>query len=172
MLKVFNNPYKTTESWSAQGAIIMWYLGTPGADSDANKIPLMVNAVSMQYNRQQISFYPLNADASGNATKVNVKGAPTGSLQLTSIYCPTPGEIGKFLEAAARDCAKAGDEMYVTIRPFGTIKCGDQPVTKAPRWILSGVELNGLALNIQSAEVTLVNMPLAFTFSGLQIENP
>jgi hypothetical protein len=62
--------------------------------------------------------------------------------------------------------------MYITIRPFGTIKCDDKPITQAPRFILSGVELNGMALNIQSAEITLVNMPLAFTFSGLQIENP
>lgn len=171
-MDIFNNPYKNTESWSAQGAIIMWYIGSVGAESEANKVPLMINALNLQYGRGQQSFYPLNADASGNATRVNIKGAPTGALQFTSIYCPVQGQIDEFLKAAQRDCIKSGEEMLITIRPFGVIKCDDRPVTQAPRWICTGVEMNGLGLNIQSSEVTLVNMPLTFNFTGLKIDNP
>lgn len=171
-MEIFNNPYKNTESWSAQGAIINYFKGSNGTESDANKVPLMISTLTLQYARQQSSFFPLNADASGNATKVNIKGAPSGTLQFTSIYCPTPGTIEDFLKMAARDCIKSGDEMYITIRPFGLVKCADQPILKVPRFVLSAVELAGLGLNIQSSEVTLVNMPLSFTFTGLKIENP
>lgn len=171
-MDIFNNPYKNTETWSAQGAILMWYTGTTGSDGSANKIPLMINALGLQYGRSQQAFYPLNSDASGNATRINIKGVPNGTLQFTSIYCPVPGEIDAFLKAAARDCIKPGEEMYITIRPFGAIKCDDRPITDSPRWTLGGVEMNTIGLNIQSAEVTLVNMPLTFNFTGLGLENP
>lgn len=171
-MNIFNNPFKNTETWSAQGAILMWFIGNVGSDSDANKIPLMINTLSLQYGRSQQSFFPLNSDASGNATRVNIKGAPSGALQFNSVYCPVPGQIAAFLEAAARDCVKPGEDMYVTIRPFGAIKCDDRPTLETPRWVCSGVELNTLGLNIQSSEVTIVNMPLSFNFTGLKIDNP
>ena len=93
-----------------------------------------------------------------------------GSLQLQSIYCPIPKNIEKFLEMASRDCVGEDAAMSITIRPFGDIKCAaGTNVTNDDKFWLTGVELVSLGLNIQAGEVTLVSMPLNFTFTLLKM---
>jgi len=165
-MQIVNSPYKTTQSWASQGAIINY----GKADIEAGPIPLMVAGLSLTYDQQASPLYPLNTDGNGNATKINIKGAPRGTLQLQSIYCPVPKNIEDFLEKASRDCVAAGDEMFITIRPFGDIKCAaGTNVTGDDVFKLKGVELVSLGLNIQSGEITLVNMPLSFTFTTLEL---
>lgn len=165
-MHVFNSPYKTTESWTAQGAIIQYYI----TGQEAEKIPLVIAGLEIGFAQQQTPFYQLNADESGGGKRIVVKGAPQGSLSITSIYCPTPGKIKEFLAAASRDCVTAGNDLVITVRPFGDIKCGNESVTDAPVITLTGVELASLGFSIQSGAVTLVNMPLAFSFTDMDIE--
>ncbi len=162
-MNIFNNPYKTTETWTSQGAIIEYYVKGQNAEA----VPLMIAGLNLTFSRQKASYYPLNQNATGGATKINVNGAPQGALGITAIYCPTPGKIKEFLEKAARDCVQAGEELVVTIRPFGNVKCGNTTVTEQQKFELTGVELVTLGLTIQSAEVTIVNMPLQFQFTDL-----
>lgn len=167
-MQIFNSPYKTTQSWASQGAIINYGVGGAGFE----QIPLMVSGLSLQYSQQASPMFPLNTDGNGNATKINIKGAPQGSLQLTSIYCPVPKNIAKFLQDASRPCVGETEDLVITIRPFGDIKCAAGTTIKNDTvFRLNGVELVSLGLNIQAGEVTLVNMPLAFTFTQLEIEN-
>lgn len=165
-MNIFNNPYKTTESWTAQGAIIQYYI----AGQEADKIPLMISDLQIGYGQQQTPFYPLNSDSTGASKRVVIKGAPQGSLSMTSIYCPTPGKIKEFLATAARDCVTAGEDMIITVRPFGDIKCGNESVTDAPVITLTGVELATIGFSIASGAVTLVNMPLSFSFTNMEID--
>ena len=166
MIQVFNSPYKSTQSWASQGAIIEYGIG----GSTFETIPLMVNGLSLNYAQQATPIFPLNTDGNGNATKINVKGAPMGSLQLQSIYCPVPQNIEKFLEMASRECVGETDAMSITIRPFGDIKCAaGTEVQNDDKFWLTGVELVSLGLNIQAGEVTLVSMPLNFTFTLLKM---
>lgn len=166
-MQIFNSPYKTTQSWASQGAILTYGKGTTATET----IPLMVSGLSLTYAQQATPIFPLNTDGNGNATKINVKGAPMGQLQLQSVYCPVAKNIDAFLEMAARDCVGENDQMIITIRPFGDIKCAaGTNVRNDDRFRLVGVELVSLGLNIQAGEVTLVSMPLNFTFTLLQKE--
>lgn len=165
-MQIFNSPYKSTQSWASQGAILQYGKGT----GTAKQIPLMVSGLSLTYAQQATPIFPLNTDGNGNATKINVKGAPMGQLQLQSVYCPVPKNIEEFLEMASRDCVSETDGMFVSIRPFGDIKCASgTTVTNDDIFWLDGVELVSLGLNIQAGEVTLVSMPLNFTFTLLKL---
>lgn len=165
-MQIFNSPYKTTQSWASQGAIITYGVNGQAAE----QIPLMISGLTLGYAQQITPIFPLNTDGNGNATKINVKGAPQGQLQIQSVYCPIPKNIEKFLELASRSCVGEGDSMFITIRPFGDIKCaaGTEVQNDDIFW-LDGVELVSLGLNIQAGEVTLVSMPLNFTFTLLKM---
>lgn len=165
-MQIFNSPYKSTQSWASQGAIIEYGIG----GTTFEPIPLMVQGLSLNYVQQATPIFPLNTDGNGNATKINIKGAPQGSLQLQSVYCPVPSNIEKFLELASRDCVNESQAMSITIRPFGDIKCAaGTSVQNDDKFWLTGVELVSLGLNIQAGEVTLVSMPLNFTFTLLRM---
>ena len=67
-MQIFNSPYKSTQSWASQGAIIEYGIG--GATFEP--IPLMVNGLSLNYAQQATPIFPLNTDGNGNATKEQV----------------------------------------------------------------------------------------------------
>ena len=166
-MQIFNSPFKTTQSWTSQGAILNYGTGTDYKTFE--EIPLMISGLGITYTQQATPIFPMNTDGNGNATKINVRGAPNGTLTLQSIYCPIPKNIGAFLEMASRGCVGPDESMKVSIRPFGDIKCaGGSNVVNDNIFWLEGVELNSLSINIQSGEVTLVNMPLGFTFTSLE----
>lgn len=190
-MEIFNSPFKTTQSWSSQGAVLLYGLGDPtqatdGAFTEANTnddatlsddaagmapIPLFVQGISLTYTQRATPVFPLNTDSTGGASKINIKGAPQGVLQIQSIYSPKAGHIDRFLRLAARQCVGPTNQLIVTIRPFGNINCySDESVTYDDVFRLAGVELESLGLNIQAGEVTLVNMPLSFTFTSLSKE--
>ena len=167
-MQIFNSPFKSTQSWTSQGAIINYGIGI--STETFQQIPLMVSGLSFSYTQQATPVFPLNTDGNGNATKINIKGAPQGQLQLQSIYCPVAKNIDDFLEKASRSCVGEAEQLIVTIRPFGDIKCGNESVTDAPVITLTGVELATIGFSIASGAVTLVNMPLSFSFTNMDID--
>ena len=205
-VNIFSNPYKFTESWSAQGAVVRFGLEgglnanvnvdenagleSTGADvmncttiaKDGTTCPLIIAGITLTYTRQSQQIYPLNATESMQATKVVIKGAPQGVLSITSVYSPLASAIACFLKMASRDCVTKGNEMWMTLRPFGNIECttdgtgtnnqslGDGSA-KDITWRISGVELNQLGLQMQSGPTTIVNMPLNFEFTDLKISD-
>ena len=192
-VNIFSNPYKFTESWSAQGAVVRFGLeGGSGVlqsapDTDeaydckftviGDKCPLIISGINLTYTRQTQQIYPLTTDENGDSTKVVVKGAPQGILAVTSIYSPVAASITCFLKLASRDCVVKGNEMWMSLRPFGaltncttgeTISAKD---AKKITWRISGVELNQLGLQMQSGPTTIVSMPLNFEFTDLKISD-
>lgn len=173
-MNVFTNPYNSTQTWSAQGAIVTWGVGngntaTLGAGS---QIPLMMLNLSMSYQRQIAKFYPVNGDTQGNMTKYNVSGAPQGVLQVGSIYGPTNTGLQAFIEAVAKDCKTDNDTVLLKIQPFGNLKCsssggGNTFNNSKNSFLLRGLELESLGMQIQGGEVAVVNMPLTFSFTSL-----
>jgi len=181
-VNIFSNPYTSTESWSAQGAVVRFGLESDSsANSDAagDPCPLIISGISLNYARQTQQIYPLNGTQAGQATKITIKGAPQGVLQITSVYSPVAESIACFLKLAGRDCVAKGSEMWMTLRPFGAITCttktGAQTInadaSKKITWRISGVELNQLGLQMQSGPTTIVNMPLNFEFTSLKISD-
>lgn len=165
-MQIFNNPFKTTESWTAQGAVLEYGI----KNQKFSKVPLVIQGLSMQYGQQAAPIFPINTDGNGQATRINVKGAPSGQLTFNTTYSPVPGTIKDFIQKASRDCVTAGNELVITLRPFGDIKCAGRTATDKTTFTLTGVDLVSLGITIQGGEVTLVQMPLSFTFTTLDMD--
>lgn len=172
-MNVFTNPYNSTQTWSAQGAIVTWGVGRGDANSlGGSQIPLMMLNLNMSYQRQVAKFYPVNGDAQGNMTKYNISGAPQGMLQVGSIYGPSNSGLSAFIEAVAKDCKQDSDTVLIKIRPFGNLNCsssggGNTFNNSKNSFLLRGLELESLGMQIQGGEVAVVNMPLTFSFTSL-----
>lgn len=162
-INIFNNPYKTIESWSAQGAVINW--GT--SNTPSAPIPLIANSLNLTYAQQVSSIYPLNTSPSGAKKKINIKGAPNGNLTIGSVFSPTHQNLAAFIQAVTKDCKTENDQVTITIRPFGDIQCDTEVGTVL---YLTGVDCSQIQLGIQGGEVAIVNMPMVFTFTGLDWE--
>ena len=132
---------------------------------------MMLN-LSMSYQRQIARFYPVNGDTQGNMTKYNISGAPQGVLQVGSIYGPTNTGLQAFIEAVAKDCKTDDDTVLLKIQPFGNLNCsssggGNTFNNSKNSFLLRGLELESLGMQIQGGEVAVVNMPLTFSFTSL-----
>lgn len=185
-IQVFNNPFANTETWTAQGALLTWKVGKnsdPALEGKiADAVPLLLQTVQIQYSQPIQPMYPINAQGVGKAVRINMKGAPNGTLAFNSIYSPMHTSIEDFLKAASKGCSMAGDELYVVIHPFGNIECTtveytgksdkrDNSPTKGHyndvSFALKGVVLTSMGLNIEGNELTVVNMPLQFMFTSM-----
>ena len=173
-MNIFRNPYTGTETWSSQGALVQWGTG----DAATKQFPLMMLKLDMQYQRSLSSFYPINPDTAGNLTKYNIAGAPKGTLSVSSIYGPTIQGLNDFLEAVTRGCVLAEDAVTISILPFGNLNCTpdgrvsdpDNPELMANQWfVLSGVEMESIALSITGGEAAIVNLPQTYSFTMLEI---
>jgi len=162
-VNVFNNPFTTTESFSAQGAVLNWVVG-----SKTSTLPLILTGIAVSYNRPTQSLYPINGISTAKPVRVLVHGAPTGQLQTTSIYSPSMSDMEAFIKAVTKDCKTKEEQVDITLRPFGSLSCaGNDKKKDTTKFTLTGVELSGFQLNIQGGEIALVTMPLTFTFAGL-----
>lgn len=172
-MNVFTNPYNSTQTWSAQGAIVTWGVGNGNSNTPGSgQIPLMMLNLNMSYQRQIARFYPVNGDIQGNMTKYNISGAPQGVLQVGSIYGPTNTGLQAFIEAVAKDCKTDDDTVLLKIQPFGNLNCsssggGNTFNNNKNSFLLRGLELESLGMQIQGGEVAVVNMPLTFSFTSL-----
>lgn len=107
-----------------------------------------------------------------------INGAPNGTLRITGIYSPTAQSLSDFIEAVSKECKTTKDSVNIVIRPFGNLKCStslesvEKEAAKAAKephgeLHLKGLELASIGLTIQGGEVAIVNLPLVFTFTGL-----
>ena len=185
-IQVFNNPFANTETWSAQGALLTWKVGTssdiPLDGTIADAVPLLLQTVQLQYSQPIQPMYPINAQGLNKAVRINMKGAPNGTLAFNSIYSPLHTNLKEFLQAASKGCSLQGEELYVVIHPFGNIECTTVDVTGPDKksrsqhnghyndvsFALKGVVLTSMGLNIEGNELTVVNMPLQFMFTSME----
>lgn len=163
-MNIFSNPYKDTETWAAQGAIVQW--GT-GKTDPATGLPFMMLNLQMQYARSLSSFFPINGDSANNMTKINIAGAPKGTLQVGAIYGPDATGVKEFVEAASKSCKTAAEQVVISIKPFGNVTCTNTKFA-AQEFILRGLEMEQLGLNIQGGEAAVVNLPTVYSFTSLE----
>ena len=158
-IKVFDSRQCATENFSASGAVLTWH--TAGKKGDF--FPLLLSNISGTFQRPVQEIYPVNAV--GNAyRKLQFNGAPRGNMQCTGILSPTLANMKDFLDAVGKTCGS--DIVTVEIKPFKTADCE----------IKFGYKITGLAMttfgfNIQGNEVVMVNQPMAFTFTNLELIN-
>lgn len=160
-LHIFNNSIRSTETITAQSARVLW--GTGG--SAANAVPLYMLGLTIQYQQASTPMYPLYS-ASGEGMKLIIKGAAEGTLTCQGMVVKSTSALMAFLKAVSKDCKGTGDEVTMSVFPFGSGCNGDFNQAK---YTLNGVDLNALTLSIQAGQVAQINHSLQFTFSGLQI---
>ncbi len=160
MPDLFHNPYKKTETWTAQGAIVNYGTG----DKANSAIPLYMTNIQINYQRAVSALYPINVTKVDDATKVNITGAPRGTLSIGSIYSPNMQNMKAFLDAIAKHCKTTKEAVTMTFRPFGsacTKGSSNNLIT------IKGVELESIGFSIQGGEIAIVNIPTNYSFTSL-----
>lgn len=163
-MSIFQNPYQSTETWSAQGALIKWSGGKVGTGN-----PLLVLQISIQYQRRIQPFYPIASDAQSRK-KINMVGAPVGQMTIGSIFTPSATGLSAFLKAVGAPCKDAENAVTMTLQPFGDVcKNGTSSQANGETFTLTGVELESVGVQIQGGEVAVVNMPTTYSFTDMDL---
>ena len=175
--KIFNNQYDNTETWSAQGATVLWGLnGQPVGDT----FPLLMQQLQVTYARRAQEVAAINTDDSGKRKRYRIYDAPSGELRVTSIFSPYLNNLKDFLEAVSKDCKQEDDQVWMTLSPFGTLSCSQGSGSSAQtgsslkafgKFALYDVDLETLGLNItagQNGSGAVTTLPMVFSFSTLE----
>lgn len=161
---IFHNPYQTTETWSAQGALMTWRGG--GVPSN----PLLVLQISIQNQRRIQPFYPI-AEGSANRKKINMVGVPMGQLTIGSIFTPSATNLKDFLTAVAAPCRDGDNSITMELTPFGdTCRNGAGQSFLGETFVLTGIELESVGVQIQGGEVAVVNIPTTYSFTDMDLK--
>ena len=160
-IQVFNNAIKQTETITSQSARVLWGVGG-GAN---NAVPLYMLGLQLQFQQSSTPMYPLYS-MSGDGMKLVVKGAPEGTLTCQGMIVKSHAELMNFIKAVTKECKDASDEVVLTIHPFGN---GCNGKFNAVSYTVSGVDLSGVALNIQAGPVAMITHTFTMSFTGLQI---
>jgi len=179
--QIFTDDPLGTTTWTAQGAIVTYAALNNESEADdsanevadlvkrnptgsANSLPLLLQNIRVQFGRQSTELVPLN-QTEGHVQKCRIYAAPKGSLQVTGIYAPGI-TIGAFLGNLSK--TRYGYVFYV--RPYGLDSSVQLAAgTKNPIFILGGVTLDSVGMDMQGGDTSLFTMPLAMSFSSLRL---
>lgn len=168
-ISVFNSPNTTTETWTLQGAVVQW-----GANNSATSaIPMVLNSIQLSYAVPTTTITPLNTSASGGVSRIIIKGTPDGTLTVQTVFSPAINDFKNFLKAVTKSCKLADDQVLLTLRPFGTLECSNSQYNTSGNltFYLHDLDLRQMDFTIsQQNNIAIVNMPLQFNFTNLEIE--
>lgn len=168
-ISVFNTPNTTTETWTLQGAVVQW--GTNNSASSA--IPMVLNTIQISYAVPTTTITPLNTTANGSVSRVVIKGTPEGSLTVQTIFSPSINDFKNFLKAVTKSCKLSQDQVMMTLRPFGNLQCSNTARNTGGNLVFYMHDLDMRQMDItisQQNNIAIVNMPLQFNFTNLEIE--
>lgn len=161
---IYTNAFTETRSITTSGALITWSDGGQGAGS---KLPLLMSGLKAQYGRNVSPVFPINLDAAGANTRLNIVGSPSGTLQCSGLLTPDAEDMTSFLRAVGKACVPKGEHVTIDMTPFSNDNCGTGArVTYRIKGLLlltMGVEIQGGG----EGGVVMVSMPLLFTFSSM-----
>ena len=167
--RIFNAEPITTESWSLQGAVVEW---GQGSNYGPNEIPLIMNQINVRFGVPVSTFTPLNTGSGKVANRILIKGVPEGTFTVQSIFTPDVGNFSKFIKACQEACKTKENQVNISIRPFGTLKCNNQSFKPGGIvFYLEALDLRQFDFTItQQDQIAMTNMPLTFQFFGLEFD--
>ena len=132
----------------------------------SGSFPLLLSQINMTYSRSIQPIYPVNSATDGTFTKLQIMGAPQGTLQCTGIITPRAADLDEFLTKVGANCE--AEDIAMDFRPFSTAsdKCNNKFGYR-----MIGLTLQTIGFSVQGNEVAIISQPLAFTFTGLQLIN-
>ena len=167
---IFENKINNTNTWTAQGAIILWGYGTTVQKDGV--FPMLLQQIAIDYVRNVSPIYPLNTEV-GQMRKINILGSPNGTLTCQGILDPTSNkkQLIEFLKAVGKQCKTEKDQVCVSLTPFGnTCANGQNTVGTGLRFFMTGLELQRYGLSIAGGEMSMVSQPLTFAFTTLEFD--
>ena len=162
---VFDSAYENTIRIPGGGCAIKWSKGSAAP----SHLPLLMYNVTLQFGRQVQPLYPINANADGTRTQIQLVGPASGTLQCTGILTPTMSSLRDFLQACGATCADANNQINMLIYPFGNAvkSC----TSSTAYYKLTGVTVINTGLQISSqGGMPSVTAPAEFNFSDLGID--
>lgn len=158
-----------TQNITATGAWLSWSghgLNEDGKGNLTEQFPLLLSQITMNYSRNVQPIYPVNGAVDNTFVKLQILGAPQGTLQCTGIVTPKYDTMLDFLEKTSQNCSE--DDVVMDFKPFTTStgKCHNRFGYR-----IIGLTLQTLGFSVQGGEVAIISQPLAFTFTGLQLLN-
>ena len=155
------NPAYDTQNISATGAWLSWSVD----GKQTQQWPLLLSQINMTFSRSIQPIYPVNSAQDGTFTKLQILGAPQGTLQCTGIVTPKYDTMVEFLEVTGAGCSQKN--VVVDFKPFSNgSKCNNKFGYR-----MTGLSMQTIGFSVQGNEVAIISQPLAFTFTGLQLEN-
>lgn len=122
---VFQNDYKSAQSWNMQGAIIYFtncnktgIQSTGGAKADSVENALIVNSMGITFGRGIQRIYPINISQA-----IQLIGIPEGSLSMGLMWGPGTA-FRNFIECFKDSCASGNSGKAIHVVPFGKV-CKD-----------------------------------------------
>lgn len=176
--QIFNTQPVNTESWALQGAVVNWGLASQGRNY-TEELPLVMNQISVNFAIPVSTFTPLNTASGKTATRILIKGIPEGTFTVQSIFTPGVTDLKKFIEACQKECKTQNDQVNVSVRPFGTLKCTVSSTGETLQFkpggivfYMDGLDLRQFNFTIsQQNNMAMTSMPLSFQFFGLSFDD-
>jgi len=172
MPSIFNNQYKSAQTWDMQGAVIVFSHSTSSTGSatsqnraDDIQKALIVQSLSVSFGRSVNKIYPINI-----AQAIQLVGIPEGTATMGVIWGPS-NALKEFVENYKDDCVKANNGKSITVYPFGK-QCGGSGGNdmKGSLNIVSPV-ISSVGITVQAAQGNAmpVNAAMGLTFIDLEI---
>lgn len=190
MAKIYQNEYINADAWAASGAYFIWgkaselsssslaglgrtaSLQELSSSTKANVWPLLLQRITLQYQRKTQPIYPVNTTGEG-LTQITLLGAPSGVLECTGIIGPAT-DINDLIEATGTAC---GAGVCALLQPFNR-SCTIDAENKEPerirttgsnRYLIKNLLLQSISMQVDGSELAVVNAPLSFTFTSLEL---
>ena len=176
-MNVFNAVKQSVESYSVQGATMLWQ-GSGEYASLAQNLPLLIQQAQFTFQRSVQPQYPVNVAKDGTIKVVNISGPPQGQLTIQGLVSPNMEGLRNFIDTLGTACRRQEDRITLTIQPF-TMGCSrtqqDANAINVNKenvlYTLGGVELQSFGISIQGGNLAMVTMPLQFIFTDLELNN-
>lgn len=153
MESVFENAYKTAETWDMQGAIILFTGGNTDGATETNRgnqlqDALIVRSLSVSYQRPVQRIYPINISKA-----IQLVGIPQGTIQMDMLWGPGTA-LKTFLSTYKKACAgtDGGASTSITIIPFGRTSCTNEQWTNHGKLTAMSPVIGSLTVAVQSAD--------------------
>lgn len=162
---VFSNPFKNTQIFSTQGALLTYKQQSGG---NSGMLPICTQQIGIQFTRNITPMYSVVQNQSNQLTKYMAIGPGQGSLSLSGLFGPTT-QMQHFL----RTCGQGCSAINFQLTPFGQV-CATGDGANSQKQIckiyIGGAfcQSFGFSMQIGADGMSTVSIPLAFMITSLQ----
>lgn len=162
---IFSNPFKNTQIFSTQGAVLTYKQQQGGKTSEF--LPICTSSLSIQFARNITPMYSVIQGEKNQLTKYMSVGPGQGSMTLQGLFGPKTR-----MQAFLKSCGQGCSPISLQLTPFGQVCTkGDGQNTQKQicKIYIGGAFCNSFGFNMQITQdgMSMVNVPLSFMITSL-----